>query len=83
MHSFIALAQAIQLILCAFERTPVQGLQSKTEKKVVTSAAIAYAVFLLIKSRFRLLRRVGACVGEVISRLSRAGISLFPPTVWL
>jgi hypothetical protein len=58
-------------------RTP---LQSKTEKQLVTSAAIAYGVYPLIQSRFLLLRRVGvgARVGEVISRLSRAGMSLFP-----
>lgn len=75
------MAQAIQLILCAFEGTPVQGLQSKTEKKLVASAAIAYGVYIIIQrkeSRCRFLRRVGARVGEVISRLSRAVMSLFP-----
>lgn len=61
----------------------LKELQSKTEKQLVTSAAIAYGVFLFFKEfrcRFRLLRRVGvgARVGEVISRLSRAGMSLFP-----
>lgn len=71
-------------------RTP---LQSKTEKQLVTSAAIAYGVYPLIqrvsmpistsktsRSRSEATRTNvrGAKVGEVISRLSRAGMSLFP-----
>lgn len=59
----------------------LKELQSKTEKKLVTSAAIAYGFFFLYKEsrcRFLLLRQVGALRRRSHYSLSQAVMSLFP-----
>lgn len=77
-----ALAQAIQLILCAFERTPLTAVKDREEASDECCYCLFGSLFLLFKSRcrFRLLRRVGARVREGLL----AGMSLFPHfwTLW-